>query len=1286
MSELEQDGILQKAHEAIRKNDIQQARNLLANLVKIAPQNEGAWLALAKVVERDDQTIYCLRRALKINPDNSAAGKWLGVLEQKQLADTSLAPRGTRSLPERRTDGTTAQLSPEQASVPALWRADQSFVEDENLKKLVPRRRRNWPLILGAALFFLIAFLAIAGPALAPRDPLEENLIIQVNGKWEVPPYELFTPGFPLGSDEFGRDLLSRLLWGIRPTMVMVLIVASVRLVLGVIIGLVAGWSNGVTGRGLETMIEGALSIPVLMVALGAIAVVGVEMGIWAFIIGLSLTGWVESAQQVRDQTRIIKGQEYVQAAHALGASNRQMLVNHVLRQIMPMTVMLYAFEMSSTLMTTAGLGFLGYYIGGDVWVDVSDFVARRISGTPELGQMLATSWARLTEPWAMVVVGTTIFTAVLGFNLLGEGFRRRLDLATMRQRGIAARAREKINFWLDQNVWYPLSTFLRKPAVRTAVAGTLVLAIGIAAGSWLWPQIQPRPAGTSTEATHMAAPVPGDTSGQLVDAEASQSTLAESISAAIDWEFVDESGFSGGPALSPQNDVLYIASNGGKLYALSLDGKVIWQIQLPARSVGTPAVAGNGEIYVSDDRAGLTAVSQEGELLWHFQSDAGSRSVSGPTVGSDGRVFFTVTTGSTGFVQAVSPAGESLWAAEAKTPSFFEAPRLSPDEKLVFLKNDVFDARTGERLELESDLNVLRYFPGQDGQMYLLAGQNVIQWQLNGNSIAVLDIAEWDSSGLSEVAAASEVGVLADGTAWLLYTSPGGATNLVWVTLDDQVIGSTSYRVSRGQLIGMQDNLMAYVCGGRPFNDEYAECAALVPGGQEPVWNLPLGDHGLAQGGLRLDRKLYVATRGGMLFAIGKQKEAPITANDSTPSPKGRTSAADQTGLVWDYKFDSDIRMGPFGPDLNKELYILTEQDALYRLNMDGDLEEKFTLPTGLYQTETNSQHSYIWPMVAQDGSIFIVSEQNTVILYGPEGEILWEEPLSSDPQGYAWDRASGSLYLTDEEAGLYKFSHAGLVWKFKSAAAPYSASSPVTGPDGTVYYVVTNRGKGFVQAVSSQGKQIWATEAKTGYFYNTPQVSPDGGLVFLKDDVFEALSGNLLQLDIPFRIDEFIIGEDGHLYLRSDNNVIQWRYGEKGFEILQTASWNANQASASHVFGAYVDENSVIWLFYRDLIAWLKPDGTVIATRQSYSAVDALAYHKVKNDQVITTECIRQASAATLKCAAYTSDSRVPFWESTVDGVPKFGTNEVSWVSGDFYVASGDTLYKFYIGEPPG
>ena len=159
-------------------------------------------------------------------------------------------------------------------------------------------------MVIGSALVLFIVLLAILGPILAFRDPLETNTVVKVGDEWIRLPYPPFTvPGFPLGSDAYGRDLLSRLLWGIRPTLILVAVVACVRLVLGVTIGLAAGWSAGRWGRVLEGIISGALAIPVIIIALAVITAIGIQRGLIAFIVGLAVTGWAETARLVSEQT-----------------------------------------------------------------------------------------------------------------------------------------------------------------------------------------------------------------------------------------------------------------------------------------------------------------------------------------------------------------------------------------------------------------------------------------------------------------------------------------------------------------------------------------------------------------------------------------------------------------------------------------------------------------------------------------------------------------------------------------------------------------------------------------------------------------------------------------------------------------------------------------------------------------------------------------------------------------------------------------------------------------------
>ncbi len=312
---------------------------------------------------------------------------------------------------------------------------------------------RNWPLTIGAVLVVLILLLAWFGPSLALRDPIKPNYIVQdpLTGKFVKPPFPAFTmPGFPLGTDALGRDTLSQLLWAIQPTLILVIVVGALRLVLGVAIGLLAGWSPRWPGRVAEALTSVLLGVPVLFVALCAIAALGSGLGVWAFIIGLSINGWAESARLIAEQARLIRGQPYVESARAMGASGGIMLGKHLLPHIMPLVWTQLAFEISSAVMTSASLGFLGYFVYS-IWVPDGDWSAVRGSGRPELGQMLASGAAIvLRQPWLVMVAGLAVLVIILSFNLLGEGLRRQVSVGlTRRPRGPIGSALQRANAWL---------------------------------------------------------------------------------------------------------------------------------------------------------------------------------------------------------------------------------------------------------------------------------------------------------------------------------------------------------------------------------------------------------------------------------------------------------------------------------------------------------------------------------------------------------------------------------------------------------------------------------------------------------------------------------------------------------------------------------------------------------------------------------------------------------------------------------------------------------------------
>jgi peptide/nickel transport system permease protein len=1157
------------------------------------------------------------------------------------------------------------------------------------------RREVNWPLLVGLILVLIIMFLAIVGPDIAPKDPLKENIIIQINGEWYVPPFDFNTPGYPLGSDSFGRDLFSRVLWGVRPTMIMVMVVALVRLILGVLIGLSAGWFTGKTSQFLDGLIQVALALPVLLVALGAIALIGVEFGIWAFIIGLSLTGWVDTALQVREQTRIVKGQAYIEAASAMGATNQQILSNHILKQITPMLLMLFAFEISSTLMLTAGLGFLGYYIGGDVWVDTDDFVARRISGSPELGQMLATSWVTLTKPWAMVVVGTAVFITVLGFNLIGEGLRQSLGFTKVKRRGVFNEIWYSLSSWVDNYVWHPLVQFFSIKPLQVGLAGiAAIFVFGLGALLIL-------DAAASSDASNMFSEfgqVEGATS--VTNESTSLSDLSEISSSnemeetitydpAITWEFVDESGFSSGLAISPEGDRLYTASQSGDLYALNLGGNVIWQAELRTGGMGTPVVLENGEILVADKSGGLSRLSSTGELIWHFQTEAGDRSHSGPAVGPDGKIYYTVGTSGKGFVQAVSTDGIGIWVSQAETNSFFETPIPSLDEQFVFLKDDIFSTDNGEIIHLDTNLEILRFFTGNDGKNYFLAGHKVIQWEENNGVIDIIDIAEWDSSSFSQIIAPRQVNVSHDGLATLLYTTPGGSTTVVWVSLDDQLFGISETQISDGRLVSTDNGRNTIICGGGSFRPISTDCALMSPTSSNELWKYHLGNYGPVVGGVKFGDRLFVSTEAGYVLGINENSNK-VTAQNTSELPNSSGALPIEPGISWTYQASDDIVNRPIiGRD--SSVYIHTQDDKLHLLSSDGQSQTVIQLGASPYyhQSETGrSAPLYIAPSILPDGTIIVVSEDLKVSAFDPQGNIKWEDFLEGEPGFHPLNDGNGNLYILDNMAGLQAITKDGISWRFQSVAAPMPANGLLVGPDGNIYYVVTDYSKAYIQAVSSSGEELWVTQADTRDIYDELHISEDGQYVSIADNLFETRGGDTVEINPEKPIDEFIFGRDGRNYYRSLHSVYEWQTGANGLIILNQGNVSDDDTSLRPPLWSEADANGVIWLYYPEryvgggiVIVWMTAEGELIG--RFLIERNSQVINSISLDDSTLTECRNFEEDQILDCLVYSPLFDEPLMQNSIANIDPF---EYGFLEENraYLISENNNLVVVEIGKP--
>jgi peptide/nickel transport system permease protein len=727
-------------------------------------------------------------------------------------------------------------------------------------------RKINWPLSLGIIFVGVMLFLAVFGPSLAPQDPMKENYILKVDGKIRTPPYPpLKIDGYPLGTDRYGRDLFSRILWGVRPTMLMVVTVALVRLFLGVMLGLAAGWSKGRAARFLDSLISFALSIPALIAALVGIFIVGINHGLIAFIVGLGLTGWAESGRMVAEQTRSIKSQTFVEAARALGASDRRILYKHVLRHIQSPLWMLLSFEVSSALLISAELGFLGYYIGGGIWVEVSDFTVVNAEGLPELGQMISSALVKLTDPSGLVVVGSVISMGVLGFNLLGEGLRLRMSREWMqggrRFRMLSAQA----EIWLEEQVFQPVSFWVEEHRLAIGLSVTLlvlVLGAGIAYNA-----ISVRTLSVESESLFV---IPGD---QLWATERHDPFGTFWVEHSLEtepqllWSVDVPGGPVGGPAVAADGTI-YVAGKEKILMAIDPNGVLIWQSPLEETPVGGPALDAEGRIFVADVGGGVTALDPQGIVLWRGRASNGREASAGPIVDSRGNIYTTIVDA----VAAISPQGDLLWFTPAATTYVQEPPRLSPDQKTVFLRNSAIQVETGKRenIAIRPPETLLfsdpAFFSGANGLTYYRVGHEIIGWRFDPSGLVVDEPITWVHDN-SVLLIPADQGVTRNGLAWFFYTTSWTDSSMVWIDGQARLLGNYNFPRINARLIAIGGNDEAYICSS---NTETVECFNISVGVDAPTWTIKFESKGNVLGGALIPGRILLSVSGDRLYVFG--------------------------------------------------------------------------------------------------------------------------------------------------------------------------------------------------------------------------------------------------------------------------------------------------------------------------------------------------------------------------------------------------------------------------------
>lgn len=287
---------------------------------------------------------------------------------------------------------------------------------------------RRPELLLGGGIIALLAFCAVAAPLIAPFDPIQP-LVLFSGGDMLRAPYPPGTAGMLLGSDELRRDLLSRLIYGARYTLLFCGVAALLRVALAATLGMLAGWYEWAS-RLLDVLSGAWSAVPSLFFALIPLALISRlgsnQLNALAFVIVFSLTGWPETAVRVRVAVRELRSAAFVESAYAIGRSRLAVLWRHIRPNLRDLLLVEAAYAMAAVLLLCAELGFLGIFIGGAE----REAIGGQINIDPifaEWGGMLAKGVrARATGPWLFIAPMAAFSLSILAFNLLAEGLRRR--------------------------------------------------------------------------------------------------------------------------------------------------------------------------------------------------------------------------------------------------------------------------------------------------------------------------------------------------------------------------------------------------------------------------------------------------------------------------------------------------------------------------------------------------------------------------------------------------------------------------------------------------------------------------------------------------------------------------------------------------------------------------------------------------------------------------------------------------------------------------------------------
>jgi peptide/nickel transport system permease protein len=278
-----------------------------------------------------------------------------------------------------------------------------------------PRRRwlpgalRPWltpKIIAGGVIVLILVIVGLSAPWIAPYDPNSQNLSRSLR-----PPDWLFGRNL-LGTDAVGRDILSRLFYGARVSLVIAVLVVIISGVVGIALGAISGYFSGMIDFLIQKLVEVVWAFPPLLLAIAIMAFLG--QGLENLILALVSQRWIAYCRVARGQALSLRSREFVDAAKSLGAKRTRIIARHIIPNLFPSAVVIGTFSMASAIISEAALSFLGLGVPPEV---------------PTWGSMLSDGRTYISTSWWLALFpGLCIFFTVLGINLLGDGLRDILD------------------------------------------------------------------------------------------------------------------------------------------------------------------------------------------------------------------------------------------------------------------------------------------------------------------------------------------------------------------------------------------------------------------------------------------------------------------------------------------------------------------------------------------------------------------------------------------------------------------------------------------------------------------------------------------------------------------------------------------------------------------------------------------------------------------------------------------------------------------------------------------